>query len=121
MFNGAVTVSDLQKNDVVVGKDYITGTLKYQTEGTLVDTWGEGYFLALKFSDIDTDKVTSVKVGLRPSQSSGLAELLGDPDMNGAFKITDKDTQQFEVVSTGATGTLTQSYKLSGLTLEPKE
>ena len=87
------------------------------SSGQLVNDWGAGYFLALKFSDVD-ETATSVKVGLKPSVSSGLVELLGDPDMNGAFKITDKDNQKFRIVTTDGTHTLTQSYDLSGLKLK---
>ena len=112
-------VSDMQKNDVTVTGNKITGTLKYLSTGTIASDWGAGYFLALKFSNLYAS-ATSVKVGLKPSVSSGLVELLGDPDMNGIFKITDKDTQKFRVVTTDGTHTLTQSFDLSGLILEPQ-
>lgn len=95
----------------------ITGTLKYLNSGDIADYWGAGNFVALKFSGID-EAATSVKVGLDPSQSSGLVELLGDPDMNGVFKVTDKNTQVFKVVSTDGTHTKTQTFDLTGLTLE---
>jgi len=71
----------------------------------------------LKFSDIPAT-ATSVKVGLDPSQSSGLVEIINDPDKNGVFKITNKDTQVFKVVTTDGTQTNTQTFDLSGLTLE---
>ena len=58
-----------------------------------MDTYGAGNFIALKFTDID-ETATSVKVGLDPSVSTGLVEIIDDPDKNGAFKITDKDTQK---------------------------
>lgn len=103
---------------VEVADGAITGTLKKLTSGTLVDDWGEGYFLALKFANPD-ERATSVKVGLQPSVSSGLVELLGDPDMNGVFKITDKDKQKFLVVSTDADDhNTTQVFDLSGLIME---
>ena len=95
----------------------ITGTLKYLDSGAIVDVWGAGNFMALKFSDVD-EAATSVKVGMDPSQSSGLVELLGDPDMNGVFKVTDKDTQVFKVVTTDGTHTKTQTFDLSDLTVE---
>ena len=107
----------MQKNDVTVTGNKITGTLKYLSTGTIASDWGAGYFLALKFSNLDAS-ATSVKVGLKPSVSSGLVELLGDPDMNGIFKITNKDDQKFRVVTTDGTHTLTQSFDLSGLILE---
>lgn len=71
----------------------------------------------MKFSDIPAT-ATSVKVGLDPSQSSGLVEIINDPDKNGVFKITNKDTQVFKVVTTDGTQTNTQTFDLSGLTLE---
>lgn len=110
------TVSDLQ-SDLTVTDTAITGTLKYLDSGSLVDTYGAGYFMALKFSDVDTD-ATSVLVGMDPSEGTGLVELLGDPDMNGAFKVTDKDAQVFKIVTTDGTRTTTKTYDLSGLTLE---
>ena len=102
---------------MVVGTDAITGTLKYLDSGEIADYWGAGNFLALKFTDIPAT-ATSVKVGLDPSQSSGLVEILTDPDKNGVFKITDKDTQVFKVVVTDGTNTVTKTYSLAGLGLE---
>ena len=107
-------VSDMQ-SDVAVANGAITGTLNELTSGALVDTWGAGHFLALKFTDLDP-AATSVKVGLDPSQSSGLVEIIDDPDKNGAFKIT-STTQQFKVVTTVGTETKTQTFDLSGLVL----
>lgn len=110
-------VSDIQDSDVAVNGKSIVGTLKYLTDGPIAGYWGAGNFLALKFSDVDP-KATSIKVGLNPSEGSGLVELLGDPDMNGVFKIIDKTTQKFRVVITDGHVTKTTDYDLSGLTLE---
>lgn len=111
-------VSSIQDDDVVVSGNAITGTLKYLNDGGQISGyWGAGNFLALKFSNVDP-KATSIKVGLNPSEGSGLVELLGDPDMNGVFKITDKDTQKFRVVITDGHATKTTDYDLSGLTCE---
>ena len=109
-------VSDMQE-DVVVGDDEIVGTLKYIDSGDLVTTWGAGNFMALTFIDNDFSKYSSVKVGMDPSQSSGLVEIINDPDKNGVFKVTNKDTQVFKIVYTDAeTGeTNTQTFDLSGL------
>ncbi len=96
----------------------ITGTLKYVSSGALAADWGAGNFLALKFTDIDTTGLTSLKVGLSPSEGSGLVELLGDPDMDGVFKITDKTTQKFVIEATNGKNTARIEYDLSGLTLE---
>lgn len=110
------SVSDIQTG-VTVGDGTITGTLKYVSTGALATDWGAGNFIALKFSNID-NRATSVKVGLDPSQSSGLVELMGDPDMNGVFKITNKDTQVFKVVVTDGLNVAVKTYDLSGLTVE---
>lgn len=103
------------QTSVSVADGAITGTLKYMDDdNAITQVWGAGNFLVLKFSDVDPN-ATSVKVGLDPSEGSGLVELLGDPDMNGVFKITDKDTQVFKVVTTDGTKTTTQTFDLSGL------
>ena len=109
-------VSDLQEDDVVVQDDCVYGTLKYIDSGTLADVWGAGYFICLKFSDVD-ESATSVKVGLSPSVSSGMAEL--DEDMNCVFKITDKGNQKLKVVSTDGTRATWQTYDLNDLTFAP--
>lgn len=110
-------VSDIQDADVAVSANAIVGTLKYLDSGSIAGYWGAGYFLALKFSGID-GRATSVKVGLDPSEGSGLVELLGDTDMNGVFKITDQDVQKFKVVITDGHVTKTQTFDLSGLVFE---
>lgn len=110
------TTAAQMQSGVSVSGNKITGTLTKLTSGQLVTDWGEGYFLALKFSNIDAD-ATSVKVGLLPSVSSELAEIINDPDKNGVFKITDKDVQKFKVVQSNANGKTTQLFDLSGLTL----
>ncbi len=108
-------VSDMQTS-VAVANGAITGTLTKLTSGQLVTDWGEGYFIALKFTK-NNNAATSIKVGLRPSVSSGLVEL--DADMDGVFKITDKDSQVFVVRCTDADGNAYESiYDLSGLTLQ---
>ena len=115
-------MSDLQ-TDVAVNGNKITGTLKYVSEGQLPSAFGAGNFLVLKWSDIDTH-ATSLKVGLVPSEGTGLVEVIDDPDANGAFKITDKDGQRFVMLSSaGGYGTsgysdLLQKFDLSGLVLE---
>lgn len=109
-------VSEMQ-NAVEVDDDSVTGTLKKLTEGSLVDTYGEGYFLAVKFTNIDP-RATSIKVGMDPSEGTGLVEIIDDPDKNGAFKVTDKETQVFKVVSTNGNYSVTKTYSLSGLSLE---
>ena len=109
-------VSDMQ-SDLSVKSGKITGTLKYLDEGALPTTWGAGYFMALKFEDIDQN-ATSVKVGLTPSVSSGLVEIIDDPDKNGAFKVTDKLNQKFTVVVSDGTNSITKYYDLSDIVMD---
>ena len=110
-------VSDIQSN-VEVGDSAITGTLKYLTSGSLVDTWGEGNFLCLKFSGDAFSDAKSIKVGLDPSAGSGLVEVKNDPDRNGAFFITNT-SQVFVVEVTDADDVVKRrTYNLSGLVLE---
>ena len=106
-------VSAMQSGITVTG-DKITGTLKYLDEGQLVTDWGAGNFIALKFTV--PDGATSCKVGLNPTQGSGMQEL--DEDKDGVFKITDNATQKLVVVTTNGQYTLTQEFDLSELTCE---
>lgn len=113
------TVSSMQSG-IEVGENAITGTLKFienfAASGPLA---GDGYFLALKWSNID-ETANSIKVGLVPSASGmDLVECFDDTDRNGVFKITDKDTQKFVIVVSSESGKQTRmEYDLSGLTLE---
>lgn len=109
-------MSDLQ-DDIAIADKKISGELKYVDSGALATDWGAGYFLALKFDDFD-ENATSIKVGLTPSQGSGLVELINDPDKNGVFKITDKDKQKFTVVTSNSKGRNTDFYTLKGLEFE---
>lgn len=106
-------VSNMQSRVKVQG-DTITGTLKYLDTGSLVDTYGAGNFIALKFTDIP-ETATSCKVGLEPSEGTGLVEIINDPDKNGAFKVTDKYRQNFKIVTTDGTKTTTQIFDLAQL------
>lgn len=109
--------SDMQE-DITVGAKAITGTLKKLTSGQLVTDWGEGYFIALTFSDF-TDGLTyeNVKVGLSPTEGSGLITL--DSDQDGVFKVTNKDVQKLVVFQEKeGVGRLYETYDLSGLTLQ---
>lgn len=109
------TVSTMQ-TDVAISNGAVTGTLHKLTSGQLVTDWGEGYFLALKWTK-NNAKITSIKVGLRPSASgSDLIEL--DSDMDGVFKITDKDAQLFEILVSDGNVSHSIFLDLSGLTLD---
>ena len=105
------------QSKVKVEGDEITGTLKYLDSGSLVDTYGTGNFIALKFSDIP-ETATSVKVGLDPSEGTGLVELINDPDKNGVFKVTNRFTQNFKIVTTDGTKTTTQIFDLARLNVQ---
>ena len=100
-----------------VENDTVTGTSKWLANGEIAGHWGAGNFVAFKFTNID-ERATSVRVGLEPSQGSGLVEIINDPDKNGVFKITDKDEQVFKVITTDGNETITQTFDLSGLELE---
>ena len=120
--NGSTTifgrkVSTMQSG-ITVANGAITGTLKYLSDESnpLVAHWGAGNFMALKFTDFGAN-LTSVKVGLDPSESSGLVEIINDPDKNGVFKVTNNVQQNFKVVATDGTKTVTNTYDLAGLTL----
>lgn len=106
--------SDLQ-SDVIVSGDAIYGTLKYVDSGSLAQTWGNGYFLALDYTNIDP-KATDVRVGLVPTAGSGFVSL--DDDHDSAMKITNKDVQVLKVITTNGEKTTTAIYSLKGLTLE---
>ena len=107
------TASTIQ-TDVSVTGNYISGTLHKLTTGALARDWGEGYFLGLDFTDIPEDAV--VKVGVVPTQGSGMVEL--DADHNGVFKITDHNTQVIKVVTTKGDKRQVDTYNLGTLTLD---
>ena len=109
--------SDFQTS-VAVADGKVTGTLKF-IEGGLAPSGplaGDGYFLALKWSDPES-KVTSLKVGLEPSEGTGLVECIGDTDRNGVFKITNKNVQKAVLVQSDGTNINKQVLDLSNLTL----
>ena len=109
-------VSAIQ-TDVKVIDRVIVGTLKKLTTGEIAEYWGAGNFVALKFVIIDPDiSYSDIKVGLNPSEGSGLVTL--DADLNGVFKVTDKTAQTFRVEVTKNGSKQTRDYILSGLTVE---
>ena len=112
------TVSDLQ-TDVSISGGAATGTLHKVTTGALKKDWGEGYFMVVKFSDLDED-ATSILVGLEPSEGSGLVELINDPDKNAVFKVTDKVKQKLVVMQRCTGFVKVQRVDLSGLTLSTR-
>ena len=108
------TPADMQ-SDIVVADGAITGELKFISGGLCPSGYlsGDGNFLALKF--IDSNNADSIKVGLVPSEGSGLVEL--DEDMNAVGKVT-STAQKFKVVTTKNGIEKTQVYDLSGLVLK---
>lgn len=113
-----VASTDVQTG-LTVADNKITGTLKYLSgSNPITDVWGAGNFMMLAFNASDWSDYTSVKVGLNPSKSSGLVELIGEDDKTGVFKITNKNTQKFVIVATNGVTTETKEYNLKGLTLE---
>ncbi len=101
------------QDDVEVSGNAITGTLTKQTSGAIVDYWGAGYFIGLKFTP-DSD-ATVTKVGLAPSAGSGMVAL--DPDGLAMFKLTDIQNQRVKAVSTRTGEEKTWFFDISGLTL----
>ena len=114
-----VDVADMQDDDVKFENGKVTGTLKYLSgSNAITDVWGEGYFLCFNMADATYTGLTSVKVGLTPSVSSGLVEIINDADKNGIVKVTDKAQQLFTIIQSDGTHTRTQAFSLSGLELE---
>lgn len=102
---------------VTVSGNKITGTLHF-IDGGLSPSGplaGDGHFLALKWS-APAEGVTSLKVGLIPSQGTGFVESIDDPDHNGVFKIT-KDTKSLKFIQSDGTHKNVQAFELD-LTLE---
>ena len=112
--------SDFQ-SDVEVSGGEVTGTLNF-IEGGLSPSGplaGDGYFLALKYSNFSSGLTyANVKVGIVPS-ASGMDLQTLDSDCDSVFKVTDKNTQKIKVVQSDAQGHKNiQLFSLKGLTLE---
>lgn len=111
------------QTDVEIADGVVSGTLKF-IEGGLSPAGplaGDGYFLALHWTDPDTN-ATSLKVGLQPSES-GMepVECISDTDRNGVFKIADPTNQKLRFVQSDNDGHRNiQIFDLSGLTFEPE-
>ena len=114
-------VSQIQTGLAVTGEagadGTIAGTSLWLADGDIADYWGSGNFMALAFST--QDEGVTIRVGMDPSQGSGLVPL--DEDMNGVFKITDNTGQVFKVIEEDADGhRLEQTFTLSGVELSPE-
>ncbi len=113
-----VKVSTMQSG-ITVADGAITGTLKFIAGGIAQSgpLAGDGNFIALKF--VDPNGADSIKAGLVPSAGTGLVEL--DSDMNGVWKVAGQIggvDQVFKVETTVNGVVKTQTFDLSGLTLE---
>ena len=107
-------MTSLQSNIAVNATNAtISGNLAKITSGALPDRWGEGHFIALKFTK--DSGVTKVRVGLHPTEGAGMQEL--DSDMDAVLKITDPATQKLVVEDSDGTRKSSQVYDLSGLIL----
>ncbi|MBR1627839.1 MAG: hypothetical protein IJ679_01060, partial [Lachnospiraceae bacterium] len=122
-------VSDLQSSDTTLTNGAFSGTLKwYQpTSNTELSTyWGEGYFLAVKFTGIEgiTAKGGSItNVGVFPNVDNVRPDVVPVTEgETGAFKVTNPEEQYLKVewkTSDSSTGTHVDSYSLEGLSLGP--
>ena len=104
------------QEDIEITNGEITGTLKYLDDGPIADYWGAGYFFCFQLADIDAH-ATSVKVGMTPSAGSGLVEIINDPDKNGVAKVTDKLNQQFTVITSDGTNSVSTYYSFKKIAL----
>ena len=111
------TVDSLQEN-VVVGEDEITGTLKHVTGYTGFSnnvSEQEGNYLALKVDSDSQDAVVTVEL---VGGTKGPVTL--DEDRNIVLLIKNKDTQSIKVTVNNEGNSSTKTYKLTGLTLKGK-
>lgn len=108
----------MQENVSITGNN-VAGTLKYLSgSNPITDVWGEGNFFAFTLADNDFTGLDSVKVGIQPTQGTGLVEIINDPDKNGIVKVGDKNTQKFIVEQKKGSQVKRQVYDLSGLICE---
>jgi len=110
------------QSDIAITDGKVTGTLTF-IEGGLAETGPlseDGHFLVLKWSDPAED-ITSLKVGLEPSEGTGLVECIDDTDRNGVFKVANNG-QKLILLQSDGNGKRWQYLDLSGLVLaEPEE
>lgn len=112
-----VSVSDLQSGLSISADGKITGTLKYLSgDNAITNVWGPGNFMYLKFTLPEGVTYSDVKVGIVPSEGSGLVTL--DADLDGIMKVTDKDKQMFKMRVEKNGQIYEEGYDLSGLTCE---
>ena len=99
----------------------ITGTLKYYDDPTksLVQQWGEGYFIAVGFSNFSSGLTyEDVEVGITPTEGAGLVHL--DDEQDAVIKVTDP-SQRITAIQTDANGHKRQQFwSLADITYAPK-
>lgn len=110
------TVNELQ-SDISISDNVISGTLHYVTgytgfNGSVVDEQS-GNYLALK---IDTDAENAETTVELVGGTKGPVTL--DEDMNIVLLIKDKDTQSVKVTVSKDEDVVSETYTLTGLTLE---
>ena len=92
--------ADSFQNNVTVANGTIKGDLTF-VEGGLAPSGylaGDGYFLYLKWGDVDA-AATSLLVGLQPSAGSGMQEGINDPDKTVVMKVASNDQNFVTIVS----------------------
>ena len=96
--------------------------MKYYDDPTkaLVRDWGEGYFIAVGFSNFSSGLTyDDVQVGLSPTEGSGLVTL--DADCDAVMHITSPE-QKIMAVQTDSHGhKKAQYWSLADITYAPKE
>lgn len=119
---GSETVYDVKVNTLQTGlavsDNAISGTLKFIQGGLAPSGYlaGDGNFMALKFVN---DGASEIKVGLVPSQGSGMVAL--EEDGIAVFKVAgiyDGKQQVLKVETTENGVVKTQTFDISELTLE---
>ncbi len=107
------------QNNISITGNNVTGTLKYLSgSNPITDVWGEGNFFAFTLAGNTFTGLDSVKVGVQPTQGTGLVEIINDPDKNGIVKIGDKNIQKFIIEQKKGSQIKRQVYDLSGLVCE---
>lgn len=91
----------------------ITGTLYKQTSGSLVSTYGEGYFIALQFDSDNWNDYDSVEVSFDPELDFEAVDILAAPNKSAIFKIQSPSSQVLKVVATKGSETVEKEYDLS--------
>ncbi|MDO4292067.1 MAG: hypothetical protein Q4C65_02440 [Eubacteriales bacterium] len=114
------TVEELQEN-VAVGEEAITGTLKYVTgytgfNGSNPEEQSGNYIVMRVDPDEQNATITVELIG----SLSGKGPVTLDSDRVFVFRISDKDNQKIKVTVEGANGVKSRTYRLSGLVLKEK-